>query len=98
MRRFGKQPFAWNEKNVVESNLTLESSHSNDFTDDRAQQHDNITITKETAIQTCRNSVQGRRLIADDQGTLSKKTLYLHLGNLQATAFNPNRIYLILMS
>ena len=84
MRRFGKQPFAWNEKNVVESNLTLESSHSNDFTDDRAQQHDNITITKETAIQTCRNSIQGRRLIADDQGTLSKKTLYLHLGHLNA--------------
>ena len=67
MRRFGKQPFAWNEKKGIESNVTLESSQ--DLTDDRAQQPDNITITKETEIQTCRNSVQGRRLIADDQGT-----------------------------
>ena len=70
MRRFGKQPFAWNEKKIIGSNVTSEDSHSNDLTDDRAQQTDNITITKETAIQTCRNSVQGRRLIADDQGTL----------------------------
>ena len=69
MRRFGKQPFAWNEKKGIESNVTSEDSHSNDLTDDRAQQTDNITITKETEIQTCRNSVQGRRLIADDQGT-----------------------------
>ena len=81
MRRFGKQPFAWNEKKGIESNITLESSQ--DLTDDRAQQPDNITITKETSIKTCRNSVQGRRLIADDQGTLSKKTLYLHLGHLR---------------
>ena len=90
MRRFGKQPFAWNEKKVVGSNLTLESSHSNDLIDDRAQQPDNVTITKETAIQTCRNSVQGRRLIADDQGT----QLY-HRRHYRG--INPNRIYLILI-
>ena len=92
MRRFGKQPFAWNEKKVIESNLTLESSHGNDLTDDRAQQHDNVTITKETAIQTCRNSVQGRRLIADDQGTqLYHRRHYICI-------FSPNRIHLILIS
>ena len=94
MRRFGKQPFAWNEKKVVGSNLTLESSHSNDLTDDRAQQPDNVTITKETAIQTCRNSVQGRRLIADDQGTQH----YLARHYICILFFHPNRIYLILIS
>ena len=94
MRRFGKQPFAWNEKKVIESNLTLESSHGNDLTDDRAQQHDNVTITKETAIQTCRNSVQGRRLIADDQGTQHYLARH-HIGI--SFVFEPSRVYSILI-
>ena len=68
MRRFGKQPFAWNDKGTVNGNVTSEDAYSNNIAEEDSKQEQNITNAKEVITQTCRNSVQGRILIADDQG------------------------------
>ena len=71
MRRFGKQPFAWNGKNSGDGNHTSEDSNPhNDIDTQNTNQNKNDTSDGDSQIQTCRNSVQGRVLIADDQGTI----------------------------
>ena len=69
MRRFGKQPFAWNEKKTSDGNHTSDDSNNQNDIDSQNIKHDkNNTSDGDSPLQTCRNSVQGRVLIADDQG------------------------------
>ena len=71
MRRFGKQPFAWNGKNAGDGNHTADDSKpQNNIDAQNTNQNKNGTSDGDSQIQTCRNSVQGRVLIADDQGTI----------------------------
>ena len=72
MRRFGKQPFAWNEKATENRNVTSEDAYINNIPEEDSKKEHNITNAKEVITQTCRNSVQGRVLIADDQGMHSR--------------------------
>ena len=70
MRRFGKQPFAWNGNvRPVDRNITSEDDmHHKNSEDDTGNQYQNGTDGQNVVAQTCRNSVQGRTLIADDRG------------------------------
>ena len=69
MRRLGKQPFAWNEKRVGDGNHTSEAlQNQNGIHPENNKADSNVTSNNDSEIHTCRNSVQGRVLIADDQG------------------------------
>ena len=72
MRRFGKQPFAWNDNAgaVLMKNMTSDNTHGqNTVEEEQSQNGTNGGSLQNNRPQTCRNSVQGRTLIADDQGT-----------------------------
>ena len=71
MRRFGKQPFAWNDRRIDDGN----STSTNDIDDGNDISNHNVTKdgTDVIAVETCRNSVQGRTIIADDQGKIFGK-------------------------
>ena len=68
MRRFGKQPFAWNGKSLANANLTSDNVHSKNIASDTSKEDQNASSRNDAEVQTCRNSVQGRVSIADDQG------------------------------
>ena len=71
MRRLGKQPFAWNEKKVGDGNHTSEGLRNHNEIDPEINKADkNVTSNNDSEVNTCRNSVQGRVLIADDQGMI----------------------------
>jgi len=74
MRRLGKQPFAWNEKKVGDGNHTSEGLRNHNEIDPENNKADkNVTSNNDSEVNTCRNSVQGRVLIADDQGYICKR-------------------------
>ena len=69
MRRFGKQPFAWNENvKFLNKSIKADETHDEIRHEDSDNGHQNETNVKSIAPQTCRNSVQGKILIADDRG------------------------------
>ena len=69
MRRFGKQPFAWNEKKAADRNHTSDDLENHNTIEHESSKHNkNATNDGGNEAQTCRNSVQGRIMIADDQG------------------------------
>ena len=73
MRRFGKQPFAWNDnvRAIATTNITSGNTHDKNAVEGKDEQSQNGTNggnQQNGGPQTCRNSVQGRFLIADDQG------------------------------